>query len=40
MGGYLLNRDLAILNKFFSKLGVEVLPLEECYKRVTGSGKD
>jgi RIO kinase 1 len=40
MGKYLLNRDLVNLNKFFSKLGVEVLPLEECYKRVTGDGTD
>jgi RIO kinase 1 len=38
MAQYLLNRDLTNLNKFFSRLGIEVPPLEECYKRVTGSG--
>jgi RIO kinase 1 len=39
MAGYLLNRDLINLNKFFSRLGVEVLSADECYKRVTGSDK-
>lgn len=40
MARYLLNRDLINLNKFFSRLGVEVLSADECYKRVTSSGKD
>jgi RIO kinase 1 len=40
MAENLLNRDLTNLNKFFSRLGIEVLSLEECRKRVTGSGKD
>lgn len=39
MAQYLLNRDLTNLNKFFSKLGVKVLSIEESYKRVTGCGK-
>lgn len=34
----LLHRDLNNLNKYFRRLGVEVLPSEECYKRVTGHG--
>ncbi|MDI6805832.1 MAG: serine protein kinase RIO, partial [Candidatus Bathyarchaeia archaeon] len=39
MADFLLNRDLANLNRFFGRLGVNVLPLEECYRRVTKSGK-
>ncbi|NWG10816.1 serine protein kinase RIO [Candidatus Bathyarchaeota archaeon] len=40
MATYLLHRDLTNLNRFFSRLGVEVLSLDECYKRVTNGGKD
>jgi RIO kinase 1 len=39
MADFLLHRDLKNLNAFFNRLGVTVLPLEECYKRVTGHGK-
>jgi RIO kinase 1 len=35
----LLHRDLTNLNKFFSKLGVEVPSVDECLKLVTGHGK-
>jgi RIO kinase 1 len=38
MASFLLNRDIANINRFFSRLGVEVLPAEEVYRRVTGSG--
>ncbi len=39
MADSLLKRDLTNLNRFFSRLGVKVLPAEECYARVTGHGK-
>lgn len=32
----LLQRDLKNLNRYFSALGVEVLPIKEFYRRVTG----
>lgn len=35
MAGFLLRRDLTNLNKFFSRLGVKVLSIEECYRKVT-----
>lgn len=38
MADFLLNRDIANLNRFFSRLGVEVLSAEEVYRRVTGYG--
>jgi RIO kinase 1 len=38
MASFLLNRDIANINRFFSRLGVEVLPAEEVYRRVTGGG--
>ncbi|MEM2147188.1 MAG: serine protein kinase RIO [Candidatus Bathyarchaeia archaeon] len=38
MANFLLNRDIANINRFFSRLGVEVLPAEEFYRRVTGVG--
>ncbi len=38
MANFLLNRDIANINKFFSRLGVEVLSAEEVYSRVTGYG--
>jgi RIO kinase 1 len=34
MAGYLLRRDLANLNRFFSRLGVKVLSVEEAFKKV------
>jgi RIO kinase 1 len=34
MAGFLLRRDLANLNRFFSRLGVKVLPVEEAFKQV------
>jgi RIO kinase 1 len=40
LAAFMLNRDLANVNRFFKRLGVEVLSLDECYKRVTGSGKN
>jgi len=33
---FLLERDLANLNRFFSKLGVKVLSAEEAYRKVAG----
>jgi RIO kinase 1 len=39
MAGFLLRRDLTNLNKYFSRLGVEVPSVDECYKRVTGRGE-
>lgn len=38
MASFLLNRDIININRFFSRLGVEVLPVEEVYRRVTGGG--
>lgn len=35
---YLLYRDLKNLNRYFKRLGVEVLSVEECYRKVTGYG--
>lgn len=40
MADFLLHRDLNNLNKFFSRLGVRVLSTEECYRQVTGRGKN
>jgi RIO kinase 1 len=39
LADFLLHRDLTNMNRFFSKLGVKVPSIEECYKRVTGHGK-
>jgi len=39
MAGFLLHRDLTNLNRFFSRLGVKVPLVEECYEKVTGHGK-
>lgn len=39
MADFLLRRDLGNLNKFFKRQGVEVPSVEECYTKVTGSGK-
>ncbi|MCL6579216.1 MAG: serine protein kinase RIO [Candidatus Bathyarchaeota archaeon] len=39
MAEFLLRRDLTNLNKFFSKLGVEVSSVEECYRKVTSLGE-
>ena len=39
MADFLLHRDLTNLNKFFSRLGVNVPSVEECYRRITQSGK-
>jgi RIO kinase 1 len=39
MAQYLLNRDLINLNKYFSRLGVQVLSIEEAYRKVTEYGK-
>jgi len=36
MADQFLLRDLQNLNRYFSKLGVEVLPIDELYRRVTG----
>ena len=38
MADQLLRRDLENLNRFFKRLDVEVLSLEEAYKKVTGRG--
>jgi len=39
MADQLLHRDLENLNRYFKRLGVEVLSTEEAYRRVTGGGK-
>jgi RIO kinase 1 len=36
LAGFLLRRDLANLNRFFSRLGVTVVPVEEAFKQVVG----
>ncbi len=36
MADFLLRRDLANLNRFFSRLGVKVVPVEEAFKQVAG----
>jgi len=36
MAEFFLRRDLANVNRFFSRLGVKVLPVDEAYKRVVG----
>jgi RIO kinase 1 len=36
MAEFLLRRDLTNLNKFFSKLGVKVSSVDECYRSITG----
>ncbi|MEM3357120.1 MAG: RIO1 family regulatory kinase/ATPase, partial [Candidatus Bathyarchaeia archaeon] len=38
MADFLLHRDLTNINKYFSRLGVDVLSIEELYKKVTGHG--
>lgn len=38
MAELLLRRDLTNINRFFSRLGVKVPPVEECHMRVTGFG--
>ncbi|MEM2947619.1 MAG: RIO1 family regulatory kinase/ATPase, partial [Candidatus Bathyarchaeia archaeon] len=38
MANFLLNRDITNINRFFSRLEVEVLPPKEFYKVITGSG--
>ncbi len=38
MADRLLRRDLENLNRFFKRLGVEVISLEEAYRKVTGHG--
>jgi len=39
MADQLLRRDLENLNRYFGRLGVETLSLDEAYKKVTGRGK-
>jgi RIO kinase 1 len=39
MAESLLRRDLTNLNRFFSRLGVDVLTVEDCYRKVTGHGE-
>jgi RIO kinase 1 len=36
MADFMLRRDLANINRFFSRLNVEVIPIEELYKKVVG----
>jgi len=38
MAEQLLRRDLENLNRFFKRLGIEVLSPEEAYRKVTSSG--
>ena len=38
MADYLLNRDIANINRYFSRLGVETFSSEELYRRITGHG--
>jgi RIO kinase 1 len=35
----LLHRDLTNMNRYFTRLGVEVFSIEECYRKVTGHGR-
>ena len=37
MADFMLRRDLANVNRFFSRLDVKVYPVEELYKRVVGN---
>lgn len=39
MADFLLRRDLTNVNRFFSRLGVNIPSTEECYKKVTGHGE-
>ncbi len=39
MADQLLRRDLENVNRYFKRLGIEVLSAEEAYKKVTGGGK-
>jgi RIO kinase 1 len=39
MADFLLRRDLTNLNRFFSRVGVDVVPIDECYREVTGHGE-
>lgn len=39
MSNFLLKRDVENLNRFFSKLGVKVLPNDNLYGRITGHGE-
>jgi len=39
MATQLLRRDIENLNRYFKRLGVEVLTSEETYRRIKGSGK-
>lgn len=39
MANFLLHRDLTNLNKYFTRLGVKVPSVEECYRRVTSRGQ-
>jgi RIO kinase 1 len=36
MAEFFLRRDLANVNRFFNRLGVKVLPIDEAYKQVVG----
>ena len=40
MAESMLRRDLVNLNKFFSRLGVKVLSVEEAYRQVMGHGRN
>jgi serine/threonine-protein kinase RIO1 len=39
MADSLLRRDLTNVNRFFGRLGVDVLEIEDCYRKVTGHGE-
>jgi RIO kinase 1 len=39
MADSLLRRDLTNVNRFFSRLGVDVPTIEDCYRKVTGHGE-
>ena len=36
MAGFFLRRDLVNVNRFFSRLGVKVISVDEAYKKVVG----
>jgi RIO kinase 1 len=38
LADFLLNRDISNINRYFSRLGIDVLPAEEIYRKVTGHG--
>ncbi|MEM2093181.1 MAG: serine protein kinase RIO [Candidatus Bathyarchaeia archaeon] len=38
LADFMLNRDISNINRFFNRLGVDILSADEIYRMVTGSG--